>query len=160
MNSLSYSNFFHSLRLTLFSDENTSAETGDKLQTESIAANNVSDTTTITENLTVLRQRQIPITDSSDQTTVQKCTVKVSPIKKPAVTQNSTVTPSECLNSSRSSSDAKMILKHFEFLRIVMCVMVAYLCRRVLATGYGIFYFQVSISDFYYYNICSYYYFM
>lgn len=160
MNSLSYSNFFHSLRLTLFSDENTSAETGDKLQTESIAANNVSDTTTITENLTVLRQRQIPITDSSDQTTVQKCTVKVSPIKKPAVTQNSTVTPSECLNSSQSSSDAKMILKHFEFLRIVMCVMVAYLCRRVLATGYGIFYFQVSISDFYYYNICSYYYFM
>lgn len=77
--------------------------------------------------------------------TLIKSTVKVSPIKRPLQTQNDTGSANESLNSSRSSSDAKMMLKHFEFLRIVMCVMVAYLCRRVLSSGYGVFYFEVSL---------------
>lgn len=72
--------------------------------------------------------------------------MKISPIKKPHTVQNDKASLNESLNSSRSMSDAKMMLKHFEFLRIVLCVMVAYLCRRVLSSGYGIFYFEVRIA--------------
>ncbi|XP_060561954.1 uncharacterized protein LOC132721638 [Ruditapes philippinarum] len=75
-------------------------------------------------------------------------TVKISPIRKPHSVQNDSKSADESLNTSRSSSDAKMMLKHFEFLRIVLCVMVAYLCRRVLSTGYGVFYFQSVVLPF------------
>ncbi|XP_045213212.2 uncharacterized protein LOC123564023 [Mercenaria mercenaria] len=75
-------------------------------------------------------------------------TVKISPIKKPDRVHNDSASLNESLNSSRSSSDAKMMLKHFEFLRIVLCVMVAYLCRRVLSSGYGILYFQSVVLPF------------
>ena len=99
-----------------------------------------------TESSSVLRQRQIPTDNSAAPARLPKSTVKVSPLKRPLSSQETPVSANESLNSSRSSSDAKMILKHFEFLRIVMCVMVAYLCRRVLITGYGVFYFQVSVT--------------
>ncbi|KAH3861747.1 uncharacterized protein LOC127866041 [Dreissena polymorpha] len=77
-----------------------------------------------------------------------RSTVKITPIKRNVSTQNTSVSQNDSLNTSRSSSDAKMILKHFEFLRIVLSVMVAYLCRRVLSTGYGVFYFQSIIIPF------------
>ena len=69
-------------------------------------------------------------------------TVKISPLKQTVVTENSEAAD-ESLNVSRSTSEAKMMLKHFEFLRIVLCFMVGFLCRKVLSSGYGVFYAQV-----------------
>ena len=71
-------------------------------------------------------------------------TVKISPLKKRVVTETSEAAD-DSLNVSRSTSEAKMMLKHFEFLRIVLCFMVGFLCRKLLSSGYGVFYVQVSI---------------
>ena len=75
-----------------------------------------------------------------------RSTVKITPLKKPHISgdNNVKVTANDSMSTSRSTSEAKMMLKHFEFLRIVLCFIVAFLCRRVLATGYGIFYVQVN----------------
>ena len=72
-----------------------------------------------------------------------RSTVKISPLKKTNITETPSETD-ESLNVSRSTSEAKMMLKHFEFLRIVLCFMAGFLCRKVLTSGYGIFYVQVS----------------
>lgn len=100
---------------------------------------------------TTLRQRSVQSERKEDDSVEHtsrnsRNTVKISPIKKPHTVQNDKSSLNESLNSSRSMSDAKMMLKHFEFLRIVLCVMVAYLCRRVLSSGYGIFYFEVRTA--------------
>lgn len=101
-------------------------------------------------NDTTLRQRMSrtegePGVGLRDIPKANRNIVKIAPLKKAhAVGHDST---NESLNSSRSSSDAKMMLKHFEFLRIVMCIMVAYVCRRVLSSGYGILYFQVRFPS-------------
>ncbi|KAL4240329.1 hypothetical protein ACF0H5_001120 [Mactra antiquata] len=85
---------------------------------------------------------------TNEQTIQNRSTVKISPIKRTQPSANSNNVQNDSLNSSRISSDAKMMLKHFEFLRIVMCVMVAYLCRRVLSSGYGVFYIESVILPF------------
>ena len=99
-----------------------------------------------------LRQRQnVSMSDNYSQNTGSditnrqsvRNTVKISPLKKAAVAEKSTPSD-ESLDVSRSSSEAKMMLKHFEFLRIVLCFMVGFLCRKVLSSGYGILYVQVS----------------
>lgn len=90
------------------------------------------------QSTAVVRRRMVTDEQSKDV----RNTVKISPLRAP-LKQNDSKSKEESLNSSQSSADAKMILKHFEFLRIVLSVMTAYLCRRVLATGYGMFYFQV-----------------
>ena len=101
-----------------------------------------------------LRQRQMVSTSDStghstktDRDAVprepHRNTVKVSPLKKTHVSET-TADADDSLNVSRSTAEAKMMLKHFEFLRIVLCFMAGFLCRKVLSSGYGIFYVQVS----------------
>lgn len=92
----------------------------------------------VSENNSAIKEREV-----TNRQTVRN-TVKISPLKKKPLSQKSE-TSDESLNISRSSSEAKMMLKHFEFLRIVLCFMVGFLCRKVLTSGYGIFYVQVSI---------------
>ena len=75
-------------------------------------------------------------------------TVKISPLKKPVMTETSEISDGS-LNVSRSTSEAKMMLKHFEFLRIVLCFMVGFLCRKLLSSGYGVFYVQVRVLLFF-----------
>ncbi|XP_052817818.1 uncharacterized protein LOC128244654 [Mya arenaria] len=104
------------------------------------------DGTSQTSGTTTVTRRRVGTTDN--QAIEQKNMVKISPLKRPVTESNNSTLNNESLNSSRSSADAKMILKHFEFLRIVLSVMTAYLCRRVLATGYGIFYFQSVVLPF------------
>ena len=101
------------------------------------------------EQETTLRQRNIVNKDSGESNistnSAPKSTVKVSPLRRPQTLPNES-NLNDSLNTSKSTVEAKMMLKHFEFLRIVLCFMTAFLCRKVLVSGYGIFYIQVGIQ--------------
>ncbi|KAK3592824.1 hypothetical protein CHS0354_019052 [Potamilus streckersoni] len=105
-----------------------------------------------TEHDTVSTEARIRRDHKNEQKNVVKNTVKIAPMQKPEKEIGTNTTNMDesdtSLNKSMKNSDIKMLQKQFDFLRICFCFLLAFLCRKVLAFGYGMFYVQTIVLPF------------
>ncbi|KAL3876773.1 hypothetical protein ACJMK2_034569 [Sinanodonta woodiana] len=101
---------------------------------------------------TVLTEAHIRRDSKNEQKTALRNTVKIAPVQKSGKENVANTTnidePDTSLNKSMKNSDMKMLMKQFDFLRICICFLLAFLCRKVLAFGYGMFYVQTIVLPF------------